>query len=622
MTQASPPAELLAAMQRLRHADNAGALDLAEAGMVNAADRFPYLALASLAALRAGSPDRAIPHLRELVAAKPDDTASRINLANALVETGDLDAALALADAEEDAAFARIAGYVHQQRGEYGAAAARYRDAVAREPNDLASWNNLGNVLSALGEHDEAIAAFERAISIAPGQLDIYLNLAELLGQAERNEARLKVMKDAWTLAPRDYRVLVDLGLAHAAEDDLDAAISVLREAIAVDPARTQAKIELGMILEGLNRIEELSDLAASVDMAKAGPEASFLQAWVARREGRFEDAAMHADAIPETVHPVRRYHLVGGIADRLGDAEAAFAAFERMNAMARSNAPAIPGPTYRERVEADQARWRDDWADRWTDHVSQDGRRDPVFLVGFPRSGTTLLDTILMALPELSVLEERPMVARTRRSLDDGEDLAGLAPERIDALRDRYFEEALRFGWQEDRWLVDKHPLNMERLPFIHRLFPNAKVILAERHPYDVVLSCFMANFEPNLAMRSFTDLTEAARTYDAVLGAWERANALLPIDRFAIRYERLVADAEAELRPLVAWLDLEWREALLDHTATARERGRVRTASYSQIGEKLYTRARFRWRRYAGLLAPVVPILRPWAERMDYET
>ena len=142
------------------------------------------------------------------------------------------------------------------------------------------------------------------------------------------------------------------------------------------------------------------------------------------------------------------------------------------------------------------------------------------------------------------------------------------------------------------------------------------------ERHPYDVVLSCFMANFTLNQAMRSFTSLEEAARTYDAVFRSWERGKSLFPVDWQAVRYERLVDDAEAELRPVVEWLGLEWSSAIVDHTETAKTRGRVRTASYSQIGEKLYTRARYRWRGYATHLAPVMPILRPWAEKMGYET
>ena len=147
---------------------------------------------------------------------------------------------------------------------------------------------------------------------------------------------------------------------------------------------------------------------------------------------------------------------------------------------------------------------------------------------------------------------------------------------------------------------MVDKHPLHMARMPLIHRLFPDAKIILVERHPCDAVLSCFMANFQLNHAMRSFTDLEEAARTYDAVFDAWTRAEALLPLQVHRIRYERMVEDLEGEMRPLLAFLGLPWDEKVLDNRASAAARGHVRTASYAQVTEPIYTRAAGRWERY----------------------
>lgn len=615
-----PPKALLEAMQCLRMADNLGALDRAERGLADAADKAPFLALASLAALRAGLPDRAIPHLQALIGLNPGDRAARANLANALLETGRHDDALTLTSGSTDPALARIEGYLHQEAGRLDEAARAYERALQADPDDLSSWNNLGNVRARMGDVDAAIAAFERAITIAPADLPIYLNLAEVLREADRSEARLKTLVDARRIAPRDQRVLVELGMAYARVDDMDNAVATLREAVALSPSFSDAHIELGMIFESLNKVEDLSALVDSIDLASAPPEAAFLLAWQARRDNRFDDAAGHAARIPDTIHPMRRFHLVGGIAERRGAYDEAFAAFTRMNQEAVAASPPAEGATYREQVEADLAKWTDDWASGWSDFTPEDGMRDPVFLVGFPRSGTTLLDTMLMGQPELSVLEERPMMARVTRLFGDV-DLPGFDAQRIHELRAAYFGYAREFGWDDSRWLVDKHPLNMERVPIIRRLFPNAKIILAERHPCDVVLSCFMANFQLNLAMRSFTTLEEAALTYDAVFRAWERGRSLFPVDVHAVRYERLVEDARGEFGPLVQWLGLALDDRALDHTATAKERGRVRTASYSQIGEQLYTRARGRWRNYEAHLAPVLPILLPWARRMSYE-
>ena len=616
-----PPQQLMAAMERLRSGDHAKALEIAEAAISSSADDAPFHALASLAALRLGAPERAIPHLESLLAIKPEDHASRVNLALALLDTGQQDEAHKIVAGSAKPELARIDGYIHQQNGQIDQAIAAYRRAIDAEPADLASWNNLGNILVQTEDFDGAINAFEHAITLAPAEVSIYLNLADALSTADRIAARLKTLQDALDVAPDNQRVLIELGLTHAKLDNLDEAIAMLERAISAPHMTSDGYVELGMIYESLNRVDDLSDLLGRIDAEKAPAETAFLAAWLARRENRFEDAAALAEKIPDTIHPMRRFHLVGGIADRLDNADGAFAAFTRMNQEAVAASPPLLGPSYRDQITRSTAGWTDEWAQGWAPASVSDKYRDPVFLVGFPRSGTTLLDTMLMGQPELSVLEERPMMARTIKLIGD-ESVATLSSERIHELRAAYFGFAREFKWDDTRWLVDKHPLNMDRIPTIHRLFPNAKIILAERHPYDVVFSCFMANFQINLAMRSFTTLEEAALTYDAVFSAWERGLELFPVDVHKVRYERLVLDAQGELSPLVDWLELDWNEKLLNHTETARDRGRVRTASYSQIGEQLYSRARYRWRRYASQLAPVIPTLRPWAEKMGYET
>jgi tetratricopeptide (TPR) repeat protein len=617
------PTPLDEAIRRRRAGDAAGALALAEAHAVPGEAGAPFLAIAGLAALELGDPARALRHLEPLAALRPGDLDIRADLARALVGLGREAEALQLSSGAQHPDLARIEAWVRQQRGEDGPAVAAYARVLAAEPTDAQSWNNLGNVHAAAGRFDAAIEAFENAITYRPDEPGIYLNLADVLRRADLGGPRLKVARDVAELAPDDRSVQTELAMALAHNELIEEAIAVLEKAVARWPDFGESHIELGRLYEATNRTDALAALLARLDPAACPPEAAFLHAWLAQREGRFEDAARHASQIPETIHPMRREALVGNIAERLGDAPAAFAAFERMNAAALADMPPRAGPTYREGLEANLARFTPEWAARWAPPpppAADPAMRDPIFLVGFPRSGTTLLDTMLMGLPELCVLEERPMVAETLGLLG-GADLAGLTTAQCGQLREAYFASARRHGWDAKRWLVDKHPLNMANAVAIHRLFPDARFILAERHPADVVLSCFMANFTLNVAMRSFTDLEEAARTYDAVFRMWRTAGELFPLQSHAVRYERLVEDARGELQPLVQWLGLDWNDRLLAHDATARERGRVRTASYAQIGEKLYTRASGRWRRYADQLAPVMPILAPWIARMGYE-
>ncbi len=619
-TRRQPSSQMMAVMMKLRQGDNDGVLSLIDRGPRPVGEEGPWHAVAAMAAQRLEDHDRAIPHLEQLLKIDPDDIATRVNLANALVSTGDLDAALALSKDQSDPRLTRVEAFVLQKKGHLAEAAAAYRRCVEADENDLAAHNNLGNVLANLGEVEEAIAAFERAITLAPADIPIYLNLAEVLRNADRREPHLKVLTDAREIAPDDPIVLTELGIAYARVEDFDSAITTLKRAIELSPDFGPAQIELGLIYESLNLLEDLAELVEANDTAETPAEAEFLRAWKARRDGRFDEAARHAAAIPETVHPIARFHLIAGIEDRLGNSSAAFDAFARMNAESLKAYPPPTGPSFRQKVQAELENWTSDWAENFTEIAGvEDGLRDPIFIVGFPRSGTTLLDTMLMGIEELSVLEERPMMAGVVRNMGDHHP-GHLEASTIAELRQNYFADARRFGADTDKWIVDKHPLNMVRLPAIYRLFPNARIILAERHPYDVVLSTFMANFNLNHAMRSFTDLEEAAQTYDAAFSSWTRAIEHFPIDWTSVRYERLVENPRKELEPLIDWLGLEWDDGLLAHTETARQRGRVRTASYSQIAEELYTRATGRWKRYNEQLRPVMPILKPWADKMGY--
>jgi tetratricopeptide (TPR) repeat protein len=405
--------------------------------------------------------------------------------------------------------------------------------------------------------------------------------------------------------------------------NDHPAAERAYREAIRLTPGFTPAFLELGLLLENLNRID---DLAALVAEARArgvdAPELDLIRGWALRRQGRFEEAMALAETVPDSINPIRRAQLIAELADRLGDPDRAFAAFEEMNRASVEAKPAPSGPTYRQTVAAASALVTPERVAGWTKVDVDLAPPGPVFIVGFPRSGTTLLDTLLMNLPDLHVLEELPVLRQVETALGGEERLATLDSAEANRLRARYFEALGEIASPPPgRTIVDKHPLHMARMPLIHRLFPDARIVLVERHPCDAVLSCFMANFQLNHAMRSFTDLEEAARTYDTVFDAWTRAETLLPLAVHRVRYERMVEDLEAEMRPLLAFLGFEWDAQVLDNRAAAAKRDHIRTASYSQVTEPIYRRSAGRWERYRKHLAPVLPILAPWAERMGYD-
>ena len=614
-----PLEHLRAGAAAVQRGDFEDALACLQNGLQDAPDDPALLGLAALAALRLDQQNLAVGYLRRQLAIAPDDRAARYNLATTLAGLGQTEEASQLAlKFTGHAKLARLAGYLAQQQGRSNAAIAAYREAVRLAQNDWESWNNLGNSCTEVGETAAAIDAFENAINTAPngGQPELFLNLCHALGSPENRAKRLNTAEESYRRFPESQAVAIELGLAQAASGLMEQAEASLRHAAGAENEFGEARLELGLLLEHVNRLDELDAFIAECEVLGASDELAFLKGWSLRRRDRFEEAAEFAARIPDTISPIRTAQLRAEIAERLGDADEAFRQWTLMNETSRAAHPPQPGPSYRELTDAATLAMQPALPPVAAEPGSPP---DPAFIVGSPRSGTTLLDTLLTALPELQVFEEQPMLAQVEA------EFPGLArevdPLRVVAARRRYFElaEAIE-GPAAGRRVVDKMPLHLTRMPVIQRLFPAASIIFVERHPGDAVLSCFMANFMVNHAMRSFTRLDEAALTYDAVFANWTRANELLPLTVHKVRYERMVADLEAEMRPLLAFLGLEWRDAVLDNQASAAARGAVRTASYAQVGQPLYARAVSRWLRYRQQLEPVLPVLEPWIKRMEY--
>jgi tetratricopeptide (TPR) repeat protein len=616
----SPPApELKPILEYMRERNFTAAVSAADAALQSRPNDPALLELAAIAALQGGQVERAVTWLERQLAIAPDNRAARFNLASALATLGRSDAALELAaDYAGQSKLARLAGYLLQQRGRNDEAIPAYRAALDQVPGDWETWNNLGNCLSAAGETDAAVAAIEQAINAAPGNgtPELFLNLLRALGLTGNEQPRLLAAEEAARRFPDHPDLRFELGVAQFAVGQLDAAEATLKRAADAEASFGRAAMELGMLYETTNRLDELDAHVAHCAARGASPELAFLQAWSLRRRNRFEEAAEYAEQIPPTINPARTAQLRAEIADRLGDAAEAFRQYELMNRASVDSDPLPPGPTYREQVAAQTAAMGLPLPAR----AAKPGEpSDPVFIVGSPRSGTTLLDTLLRALPELQVIEEMPMLAMVVEEFPGLERQSDLT--QVNAARARYFELAEQLeSPAAGRRIVDKMPLHLTHMPVIYRLFPDAAIILVERHPCDAVLSCFITNLALSHAMHSYTTLEGSARTYHAIFANWMRANELLPLRVHRVRYERMIADLEAELRPLVAFLGLPWRDEVLDNQASAARRGMVRTASYAQVGQPLYTRAVARWERYREQMTPVLPIIEPWIERLGY--
>ena len=249
-------------------------------------------------------------------------------------------------------------------------------------------------------------------------------------------------------------------------------------------------------------------------------------------------------------------------------------------------------------------------------------------FLVGFPRSGTTLLDQLLDAHPRIQVVEERPMVSETRARITEDYpnypyNLAEFRSEDLVRYQNIYMSLIGQYISvnSETALIIDKMPLNIRHVGLIYRLFPAAKIILALRHPCDACLSCFMQFFTHNINMANFYNLDDTTAFYEKVMRLWTYYEDIFDLDLVVTRYEDLVADLQGNAARLLDALGVEWDPAVLRFDEHARRRELIRTPSYNQVTRPIYREAVYRWHKYREHLSPYMDRLAPYIERFGYD-
>lgn len=638
------------------------ACSIAEQALAIGGDPIALNALLGMLRLDLDQPERAVGHLEFALEKRPSDIKIATDLARALTILEQFDrvfevASRARAFADPTLQLARIRGAIAVQLNDFEAAREALEHVLASAPDDWEMWNNLGNALRGAGEFEDSADAYERALVINSTSAETRLNYANVLRKLDRIEEAeaifrelaaefpegvlplrdlhqllrdngrdldaLEAIEAAVARAPDSTLLLIDKAKQLAQLQRMDEAESTYRQVLQIDPAQSDAYVGIAVVLELTNRTGELASLADEAEKRGIGDAVNLIRGFHYYRAKQFDAGLTALDSVPADLEPARRFHLQGQLFEGAGRYEEAFDAFARMNEEFRAD-PSRPeerGAGYRDQIRQFRDRVTPQWAAKWRPEKMPDPRPAPAFLVGFPRSGTTLLDTMLMSHPNVEVLEEEPPLRTAMQLVPSFAGLPTMPDEEIAAARDRYFETVASLRpLAEGTLLVDKNPLTMNLLPFVRRLFPDARIILALRHPCDVVLSCFMANFRTNEGMSSFVSLDTAAELYDISFSYYEHVQSLIPLPAHAILYEDVVADRARELRSLFEFLGLDWHDSVLDHQATALKRGRIKTASYAQVVEPIYTRSAGRWRNYRKHLEPVFPLLRPWIEKFGY--
>ena len=497
---------------------------------------------------------------------------------------------------KNDSSLLNYLGIAHAQLGQFEKAAQRFALASRITPDFAWAHNNLGSAYRNLGRLDDAVDAINAALAIQPDYAEAHNNLGN---------------------------VMVD-------REEFDAAISAYKAAISANISYSRAHLNLCEVLEKTNRLDAFATAisAAKDNCPSDDPRLLLHLGKLASRQKDWEGARDHLLKIELDNSPLEisipASEQLGKTYDRLGDYDSAFSSFLAMNN--RVIAALDKGDSLTKALTDKLSDLNKFW--EGTDNVPMAPipcNQKISFLIGFPRSGTTLLDTILRGHPDIIVIEEKPILGDliTRFKIDETPDaLSRMTNDDIKTLRTSYLELIAAEADTDisGKLVVDKFPLNIQHAGLIKCLFPEAKIIFALRDPADCVLSCFMQNFTLNTAMASFLSIEQAGATYDAVMELWTNYEARLDLNTHYLKYEDLVSDLPRTIKPLLAFLNMPWVESMSDYQKTATQRKNINTPSYDQVTQPLYSQAKQRWRRYESHLAPILPLMRKWSAHWQY--
>ena len=568
-----------------------------------------------------GQPASAAASFRRVLEIDPGYAEGHSNLGNALRDLGQLDEAVAsyrralqlnpdLADAYNNLGSALVG------LGRRSEAAASYRRALALKPDLAVAHSNLGNVLKDLGRFEEAAACYRRGLDIDPMFAEAHNNLGSTLKDLGNTDAAVACHRRALAINPQFAEAHNNLGSALSDLGQLDEAVASYRQALAINPDLALAHSNLGTALMSLGRMDEGErslGLGVALSPADARPLAMALS-YISYRQNDPRFAELEAIYARRESMPlddrIALDFAVGKAMELIGRYDRAFAAYDEGNRLYHLGHPFD---------EATVDRYVDDVRRTFSARQITEcaGLAEylpaappepvPVFIVGMPRSGTSLIEQMLASQPSIFGAGELTKLGElARRAEIRSLDVPTLILLR--SLGQEYLDHVRRLAPQA-RYITDKMPDNYQFLSLIHLMLPNAKIIHSRRDPMDTCFSCYALRFA--YGNEYCYDLEVLGRQYLRYRTLMQHWRDVLPAGRILdVCYEGTVSDPERELRRMLEYLELPWNPAGLRFYETERT---VRTASVVQVRQPIYVSSIARWRKFTTHLGPLLAILQP---------
>jgi len=487
--------------------------------------------------------------------------------------------------------------------GNLEAASDLYRRVLETDPDHRGALAGLGQIMGQLGDVPEGIRLLKRATAAPDAPASTHVQHASLLQQGGLIEAAIEATQRALAIDAGSADAHAMTAVCHERMNRIDEAIAAIERALAIDP----------------------EDGTAGVTRAR-----------LLRRAGRLDEARGHLERLIEaaTIRPRTRQMALnefGIVLDRLGEHAAAFEVFGRCN-REKSAGPAAQRADREmqpRRIAAYREKITPELLTRAGGVRFDDGFPAPAFLMGFPRSGTTMTEQIIGAHEDAVTTDELPLLRFAREELarlipdadDDASRVARAGPDQIRRARAAYWQAVARYADADldGKVFLDKQPLNIIDVALINVVFPEARVLVALRDPRDVCLSCFMQWFQANASMVHFLDIERTGAFYAEVMGLWLHLRGMLTVAWMEVRYEDTVDDLEAQARRILEHLGLDWSDEVLRFHEKARARF-ISTPSFAAVTQPINRKAVGRWHNYADALAPIAEPLRPFVEAFGY--
>ncbi len=500
-------------------------------------------------------------------------------------------------------------GVVHQAKGDVNKAVHSYQQAVSTNPDNLAAWINLGICARSMKSNDTAVKAFNKALAIDPGSFHAHYNLALVHCDLKQMDEALSSLSAALEINPASPDARFQLGFLEELRTNHTVAVDHYRELLKSHPNAEAAHTHAGACLQMIGKFEEGADhLKRAIELNPANGRAHFL---LASSDQAMKDSGYLAQLVEHTRRRdiqksdrINMHFAAGRMNERFGDYDTAFDQYKTGNDLRNA------GYDFdRHHLISMGARLKSVFTPEYISKLQGlgDPTTRPVFVVGIPRSGTTLVEQIIASHPdaygagELANFNQICGKPDTQSDTDTPDILENLTAEEVAAMVQRYLADYPEASSSAAR-VVDKTPGNAMWLGVFSAMFPNAAIIHCDRDPMDTLWSCYTQNFHTDVFYAcDFENLATYHAVHNQTMEHWRE---VLPAKIHEVSYEELVLDPATHIPRIIAAVGLPWDERCLDFHSYDRS---VQTTSLWQVRKPMFGSSVGKWKRFEPKIEPL---------------